>query len=125
MFDKFCNNFWYSCIMQASRVNYYRVGHYKTRFRHVYRSRLGNDSVVFIAHTILDCVFCWFRGGGKVPKLGYVFNICYALQTPKPNPPPPNVQIYSPNLFLNYYIFILFYFISLALTKLDFLERPA
>ena len=94
---------------------------------------------VFDMFTALDqAMIAWFSlriryqtvffvglGGGKVPKLGDVSNICYALQTPKPNPPPPNVQIYSPNLFLNYYIFILFYFISLALTKLDFLERPA
>ena len=35
-------------------------------------------------------------------------------------PHPPNVQIYSPNLFLNYYIFIiiLFYFISIHKTSL-------
>jgi hypothetical protein len=33
------------------------------------------------------------------------------------HPLPPNVQIYSPNLFLNYYIFIIFCLISLALTK--------
>ena len=32
----------------------------------------------------------------------------------------PNVQIYSPNLFLNYYIFILLRYISIALTKLRF-----
>ena len=31
--------------------------------------------------------------------LVYIFNICYTL------PPPPDVQIYSPNLFLNYYRF--------------------
>jgi hypothetical protein len=33
------------------------------------------------------------------------------------------VQIYSQNLFLNYYIVILFYFISLALTKLAVYKR--
>ena len=35
--------------------------------------------------------------------LFYVFNICYAL----PPPPPSDVQIYSPNLFLNYYRFVM------------------
>jgi hypothetical protein len=67
------------------------------------------------AFTIFKLFFSGFRGG-EVPRLGCVFNIFYDL------PPTPNVQIYSRNFFLNYYIFILFCFISLALTKLHFLR---
>ena len=48
--------------------------------------------------------FCGLRGE-KVPRLGLVTYLIYGMI-----PSPPNVQIYSPNFFLNYYKFILFYF---------------
>ena len=75
------------------------------------RSReLDGKTWFVIAVIIFKLLFLELRGQ-KVPRLDNVFNIYYAL------PPPPNVQIYSPNLVLIFYIFIIFCFISLALTN--------
>ena len=68
----------------------------------------------------IQALVFWGLGGKKVPRLVYVMYLLYAMLYPHP----PNVQIYSQNLFLKYYIFILFCFISLALTKLHFLHVP-